>query len=61
MATELILTNGERITVREKPKEVDEGLANSAKEGFFGVFHPVDEERPMFVNPSHVVRFQSRD
>jgi hypothetical protein len=37
--------NGERITVREEPKEVDQGLARSAKEGLFSVFHPVNEER----------------
>jgi hypothetical protein len=53
--------NGERITVREEPKEVDQGLARSAKEGLFSVFHPVNEERFVFVNPSHVVRLQPRD
>jgi len=61
MATELILTNGDRITVREEPKEVDQGLARSAKEGFFTVVHPVNEESLLFVNPSHVVRLQPRE
>ena len=61
MPTELILTNGERFTVRANMHEVDQELARRGHDGFFAEVHPIDQERVVYVNPIHVVRLASRD
>jgi hypothetical protein len=61
MPTELILTNGERITTRAELPELNQDLANMSKERLFVAVRLIDEEGVVLVNPIHVVSLRRRD